>query len=64
MLKVKLESERRVRPCLEGLTPAAVLDIDESIVSELGIGPAMLPRSRANGFRNMLETAGPPAHSH
>jgi hypothetical protein len=34
-----------------------VLDIDESIVSELGIGPAMLPRSRANGFRNMLETA-------
>lgn len=41
---------------LEGLQPAAVLDVSDDVVSDLGIGPASLPRSRANGFRNMLET--------
>jgi quinolinate synthase len=33
-----------------------VLEIEDDVVTALGIGPAALPRSRANGFRNMLET--------
>jgi quinolinate synthase len=41
---------------LEGLAPAAVLEIEDDVVANLGIGPSSLPRSRANGFRNMLET--------
>mmetsp|Transcript_5271 Transcript_5271/g.13432 ORF Transcript_5271/g.13432 Transcript_5271/m.13432 type:complete len:707 (+) Transcript_5271:71-2191(+) len=41
---------------LEGLTPVQVLEVDDAVVSELGIGPSALPRSRANGFRNMLES--------
>ena len=41
---------------LTGLTPADVLAISDDVVADLGIGSAALPRSRANGFRNMLET--------
>ena len=33
-----------------------VLAISDDVVADLGIGPSALPRSRANGFRNMLET--------
>ena len=41
---------------LSGLEPRDVLAISDDVVADLGIGPSALPRSRANGFRNMLET--------
>jgi quinolinate synthase len=42
---------------LTGLTADAIADVPVSIVDALGVGAANLPTSRANGFRNMLETA-------
>ena len=42
---------------LTGLTPAEVAAVPVDVVNELNIGPSNLPTSRANGFRNMLETA-------
>jgi quinolinate synthase len=42
---------------LTGLTPAEVTQVPVEIVSNLNIGASNLPTSRANGFRNMLETA-------
>ena len=42
---------------LAGLTADEVATVPISVVDELGIGAANLPTSRANGFRNMLETA-------
>ena len=40
---------------LSGLTPAEVAAVDPGCLARLGLGPAVLTRSRANGFLNMLE---------
>ena len=42
---------------LAGLSPEQIAEVPVSVVDALGIGAANLPTSRANGFRNMLETA-------
>jgi quinolinate synthase len=42
---------------LTGLTPDTIAEVPVSVVDSLQIGAANLPTSRANGFRNMLETA-------
>jgi quinolinate synthase len=42
---------------LTGLTPDTIAEVSVSVVDSLQIGAANLPTSRANGFRNMLETA-------
>ena len=42
---------------LAGLTADEIARVPITIVDGLGIGAANLPTSRANGFRNMLETA-------
>ncbi|PRW56007.1 quinolinate chloroplastic [Chlorella sorokiniana] len=41
---------------LSGLTPDEVLQVDPACLGQLGLGPAVLTRSRANGFLNMLES--------
>ena len=41
---------------LDGCDLSAVADVSPEIVRRLGVAGADLPRSRANGFRNMLET--------
>ena len=41
---------------LGGLSPEDVLGVDDDVVKDLGLGASALPRSRANGFRNMLES--------
>jgi quinolinate synthase len=42
--------------CLSGLTPQQVIDLDPyEFIPHLGLGPAVLYPSRANGFANMLE---------
>jgi len=42
--------------CLSGLTPQQVIDLDPAnFIPKLGLGPAVLAPSRANGFANMLE---------
>ena len=41
---------------LTGMSPEEVLEVSDDVVARLNIGPAQMPRSRANGFRNMLET--------
>ncbi|KAL4457736.1 hypothetical protein ABPG75_012601 [Micractinium tetrahymenae] len=40
---------------LSGLTPDEVLQVDPACLGQLGLGTAVLTRSRANGFLNMLE---------
>lgn len=40
---------------LAGLTPAELLALSPDALGPLGLGPAVLTPSRANGFLNMLE---------
>lgn len=42
---------------LTGLTPEEILAVDPACLLSLGLGDAVLTRSRTNGFLNMLEAA-------
>jgi len=42
---------------LSGMTADEILKVDASFIQSLGLGPAVLAPSRANGFYNMLESA-------
>ncbi|EFN58534.1 hypothetical protein CHLNCDRAFT_19680, partial [Chlorella variabilis] len=41
---------------LSGLTLEELLQVDSAVLGQLGLGAAVLTRSRANGFLNMLES--------